>query len=215
MSALILYGFRLSAPFRATEWFLLLNDIPYQFQLVDLTKGEQKKQPFLALNPNHTVPVIKDSDGTVVPESNAIMYYLREKYGDKKHLLHGPGDFKTRVRVLQFLSWYPGALRAPILSFVLTVITGPKFFGAPAADASTQSKLFKAALEAIQLVNDNWVHKGHIAGDTPSVADLQAYSELQHMAHCAHFDYSPYPNVLSPHTLLPKAFDCRSSSSST
>jgi glutathione S-transferase len=195
MPAPTLYGFRLSQPVRVVEWFLLLNDIPYQFQLVDLATAEQRKPPYLAINPNHRIPALKDSDGTVVTESNAIMYYLREKYGDKKHLWQGSGDLKTRLRVLEFLSWYPGGLRAPLESFLFPGSAVPKDFGAPIPDSAAQTKLFKAAEEAIRLVNDNWLQTGHIVGDTPTVADLQAYSELQQMAHFAHFDYSPYPNV--------------------
>jgi len=80
---LTLYWFPISQPSRAVHWYLLLNEIPFDSVLVDLTKGEQMKPEFLALNPLHTIPVIKDTDGTVVYESTAIFYYLREKYGDK------------------------------------------------------------------------------------------------------------------------------------
>jgi glutathione S-transferase len=206
MSVPTLYGFRLSQPVRVVEWFLLLNDIPYQFQFVNLVKSEHRSQPFLSISPNHKIPVLKDTDGTVVTESNAITYYLREKYGDKKNLTQASADLKTRVRILEFLSWYPGGLRAPLVSFMFPVITGPKFFGAPAPDVATQTKLYKAALEAVQLMNDNWVNKGYISGDTPTVADLQAYSELQHLFHFAHFDYGPYPNVRSQTVLSSDTF---------
>ena len=47
---------------------------------VDLSKGEQRKPEFLAINPMRRVPVLVDGDLTLW-ESHAILAYLREKTG--------------------------------------------------------------------------------------------------------------------------------------
>ncbi len=53
---------------------------------VDIGKGEQFRPEFLALNPNHKIPVLRDEAGPdgqpiVVFESGAILVYLAEKTG--------------------------------------------------------------------------------------------------------------------------------------
>jgi glutathione S-transferase len=78
-----------------------------------MSKGENVTPEFLAMNPFHTLPTLKDSDGTAVFESNAIVWYLREKYGDSQHLLpQGQHEqLATAARVQAFLSWYPVGTR--------------------------------------------------------------------------------------------------------
>jgi GST-like protein len=56
--------------------------VPYTPRWVDLTKGEQLRPEFLAINPNHKIPAIVDRDaGVTVFESGAIAIYLAEKTG--------------------------------------------------------------------------------------------------------------------------------------
>lgn len=196
MARPILYGFPLSQPSRVVQWFLALNEIEYDFQLVDLTKAEQLKPKFLALNPNHTVPTLVDKDGTIVTESNAILLYLREKYGDKVGLLPGAEtDLKIRIRMLEFISWYPGALRAPFLGLFIPLLVAPRNFGAPKPDAAAQASLYEKVVAAVTAMNDIWLKGDFIAGPRVTVADMHAYSELQQLFHWLHFDFSPYENV--------------------
>ena len=52
--------------------------IDYEKRIVDLTKGEQRRPEFTALNPNQRMPVMEE-DGFVLWESNAILQYLADK----------------------------------------------------------------------------------------------------------------------------------------
>src|SRR5688572_28020977 len=77
--------------------------LPYTARFVDLTKGEQFKPEFLALNPNNKVPAIVDHEGPggqpfTVFESGAILLYLAEKTG---RLL--PADVRGRTEAVQWL----------------------------------------------------------------------------------------------------------------
>lgn len=63
------------------RWYLEELGIPYEFVLVDLMAGDQRKPSFLAINPFGKVPVIVDGVFTLW-ESGAILLYLAEKYGD-------------------------------------------------------------------------------------------------------------------------------------
>jgi glutathione S-transferase/GST-like protein len=74
--------------------------IPYAVHTLDLSKGEQKQDWYLRLNPNGRIPTIVDrgNDDFAVFESGAILIYLAERAG---RLL--PHDPKGRSRVIQWL----------------------------------------------------------------------------------------------------------------
>ncbi|MCC5996909.1 MAG: glutathione S-transferase family protein [Oceanicaulis sp.] len=59
---------------------------------VDLSRGEQHEDWFLALAPNNKIPVLKDDQtATTVYESGAILIYLAEQYDDQEDLLAKSG----------------------------------------------------------------------------------------------------------------------------
>ena len=56
--------------------------VDYAVHPVDIGKGQQFAQEFLALNPNGRIPAIVDRDGgRVMMESGAILLYLADKFG--------------------------------------------------------------------------------------------------------------------------------------
>ena len=74
--------------------------LPYEVQIVDITKGEQHEPEFVAISPNHKIPAIVDSEGPKgVPigifESGAILIYLGRKSGK-----FWPDDPVAQIRVL-------------------------------------------------------------------------------------------------------------------
>ncbi|ASU37561.1 glutathione S-transferase [Herbaspirillum sp. meg3] len=78
--------------------------LPYELKSVNVRKGEQKTEVFLALNPNSKVPVLVDSEGPdgrtfVLTESGAILIYLAEKSG-KLLPAHGAGRYRVFEQIL-------------------------------------------------------------------------------------------------------------------
>jgi GST-like protein len=62
--------------------------LPYRVHPVDISKGDQFKPEFLAINPNHRIPAIVDSEGPDgkplrLFESGAILVYLSGKTGGR------------------------------------------------------------------------------------------------------------------------------------
>src|SRR3546814_2713690 len=65
--------------------------------LLDAVGGETRKPPFLQKNPNGRIPVLELDDGSYLPESNAILFYLAEgsrylpddRLGDRKSVVLG------------------------------------------------------------------------------------------------------------------------------
>ncbi len=73
--------------------------LPYEVHPIALSKGEQKADWYVKINPNGRIPAIVDRDnGLSVFESGAILIYLAEKTG--KLIGH---DIASRSRVLQWL----------------------------------------------------------------------------------------------------------------
>jgi GST-like protein len=78
--------------------------VPYDVRWVHLDREEQLSPEFLALNPNHKIPVLED-DGLVVWESGAILLHLAEKYGK---LL--PADPTGRIQAIQYTFFQTGGI---------------------------------------------------------------------------------------------------------
>ena len=81
--------------------------LPYTVHPVDLSRGEQRSEAFLRLNPNGRIPAIVDRehDDFAVFESGAILVYLAEQTGCLM-----PSDVKSRSRVLQWLMFQMGGI---------------------------------------------------------------------------------------------------------
>jgi len=84
--------------------------LAYRVQVVDITKGEQFKPEFLAINPNSKIPAIVDPDGPggqaiTIFESAAILIYLAEKTG---RLF--PASGPERYDVLQWAMFQMGGI---------------------------------------------------------------------------------------------------------
>ena len=91
---------QLSAPCRIVEMTAEVLGLEYDFKVVDLMAGEHMKPEFLAMNPMHNIPTIKDGD-FVMNESRAAAAYLVNKYAKDDNLY--PKDAEVRARVDQRL----------------------------------------------------------------------------------------------------------------
>jgi GST-like protein len=83
--------------------------LPYRVHPVDITKGEQFRPEFVALNPNSRIPAITDDEGPAGPislfESGAILIYLAEKTGQFLSL-----DPRRRIETLVWLMFQMGGV---------------------------------------------------------------------------------------------------------
>lgn len=93
-----LYDFPMSPRARKPRIVLAEKGLPYEKVTIDITKGDQKKPEYLAINPYGKVPALQD-DGINVYESTIIMEYLNDKYPNPPLLPADPGQ-RARARVL-------------------------------------------------------------------------------------------------------------------
>jgi GST-like protein len=81
--------------------------LAYDMTWVHLDKEEQLRPEFLALNPNHKVPVLED-DGQTIWESGAILLHLGERHDPKGLIL--PKDPKQRMEAIQYAFFQTGGI---------------------------------------------------------------------------------------------------------
>ena len=72
-------------------------DLEYEVHKINLSKGEQREEWFLNMNPNGRIPVLKYGKEFIF-DSGAILYYLADKFN--KFL---PKEKKKRMKVIQWL----------------------------------------------------------------------------------------------------------------
>ena len=73
-------------------------NLEYESKEVVLFKGEHRSEWFTKINPHQKVPVLEDGD-LVLRESNAILAYLGDRYGQALW----PQDAGQRALALQWL----------------------------------------------------------------------------------------------------------------
>jgi glutathione S-transferase len=83
-------------------WALEELGVPYEYVELDRTKGENKTDSYLAINPNAKVPALVD-DGISYFESTAIFLYLGERYGVERGLW--PAGGQERADALSWTVW--------------------------------------------------------------------------------------------------------------
>ena len=88
---------------RAFKVIALKNhlDLDCQIQFIDLAKGDQLAPGYLAMNPNHKMPMLEDN-GFVLWESNAILLYLASQ---RPETGLWPREAREQADVLRWLAW--------------------------------------------------------------------------------------------------------------
>jgi glutathione S-transferase len=167
MHAIKLYNFPRSGHAHRVELMLSLLQLPTELIFVDLAKGAHKQPEFLALNAFGQVPVI-DDQGVVLADSNAILVYLAQKYGNGRWL---PVDPVGAAKVQRWLSVAAGPIAfGPARARLITV------FGAPhnAEEAIARSH------DVLKVIDQELAHTTFLAGSEPTIADVAAYSYIAH-----------------------------------
>ncbi|MGY3440469.1 MULTISPECIES: glutathione S-transferase family protein [unclassified Bradyrhizobium] len=178
-----LYHFALSGHAHRARLFMSLLGIPHELVEVDLKSGAQKTPDYLTLNPFGQVPVL-DDDGTIIPDSNAILVYLATKLGRTDWL---PRDAKGAAAVQRWLSVAAGDLAFGPAAARLVTVFGAKF---NPEDVIARAHVLLKRLEA-HLANRDW-----LVGAQPTIADVALYSYLS-SAPEGNVDLSAYQPVVA------------------
>jgi glutathione S-transferase len=165
---------------------LLLHQlgIPFRRVELDIMRGETRTPEFLAKNPNGRIPALELEDGTVLAESNAIMFYLAEG----TPLL--PADPLQRAQALQWLffeqySHEPFIAVARFIRHLLPEDT-PRRAELP--------RLEKGGNAALGVMEQRLAEHPFLVGDRYSIADIGLYA-YTHVADEGGLNLAGYPGV--------------------
>ncbi|TNN52405.1 Glutathione S-transferase theta-1 [Liparis tanakae] len=166
-----------SQPCRSVFLFARAARIPFDFKLVELSKGQQYSEEFGKISTARKVPVMKDGS-FVLTESTAILEYLVQKHASSvaDHWL--PADLQQRARVNEYLSWQHMNLRAHGSKVFLLKALFPIVMG-----AEVPKEKMAAALEdlsqSLRTLEETFLQsKAFIVGEEVSLADLVAIVEI-------------------------------------
>jgi GST-like protein len=153
---------------------ILLEELGVAYRILpcNIGRGVQFTPEFLALNPNHRMPVLVDpapSDGgapLAVFESGAIMLYIAEKAGQ-----FVPTEIRARTEVMQWVIWQMAN-------------QGPKLgecghfrrLGDTKGDQSYAVRRFTDEANRLYgVLNNRLFDRRYIAGDAYTIADMICY----------------------------------------
>lgn len=176
-----LYTLSLSGHAHRARLFLSLVGQPFETVEVDLAGGQNRTPDFLALNPFGQVPVL-DDDGTIVPDSNAILVYVAKKLGRGDWL---PEDPEGAARVERWLSVAAGQIAYGPCAARLVTLFGARF---------DTEEVIARAHRILALIDAELSAREWIAADHPTIADVALYSYIA-AAPEGNVDLMPYKQV--------------------
>lgn len=179
--SLTLYRFPLSGHAHRAELMLSLLGLRAEFIDVDLPGGEHNRPAFLAINAFGQVPVL-DDDGTVIADSNAILVYLAQRYGDGRWMPTAPAD---QAQVQRWLSVAAGQLADSAMKARLVTV-----FDAPLEP----EPLIAKAHALLEVMEAHLAQRLYLATAAPTVADIALYTYIAHAPE-GNVSLQPYPNV--------------------
>lgn len=162
-----IWGRKTSSNVQALMWCVGELGLPYQRHDAGHKYRGNDTPAFLAMNPNGTVPVVRDDGGEPLWETGAILRYLATKYGDAPFW---PKDLDQRTQIDKWAEWsklnIALTFTAPI--FWRVVRTAPS--RRDAAAIAEAICLFDASLGIAEV---QLARHAHLAEDAFTLADIQ------------------------------------------
>lgn len=158
--------------------------LPFEYGKIDLLIGENRTPQFEMLNPMGQIPVLELTDGTVLRESNAILYWLCEG----TPLM--PADKLGRTRVIQWFSFEQANIDK-VLGRTRFLKANPDF--RRVADAEWAVWRIEGE-RALAVLEAELAGRAFLVGDSYSAADICLYGYV-HTADEGGFELANYPAV--------------------
>jgi glutathione S-transferase len=164
---------------------LLLHQlgIPFERVELDITNGATRTPAFLAKNPNGRIPMLELEDGTCLPESNAILWYLAE---GTPFL---PEDRLGRAQLLQWMFFEQYSHEPNIAT--LRFWTHQGWLAQRAALVPGKRE---AGVAALGVMEGHLAKRAFFVEERYTIADVALYA-YTHVAEEGGFALAPYPAI--------------------
>ena len=144
--------------------FLEEAGLDYQLKPIDIAKGEQHSAAFIALNPNHKLPVLVD-DGITLFDSTAILLHLAQKTGR----FRGDASPEAQAGMLSWLMFIASGLGP---------FTGQAIHFKHYAPAGQDYAAHRYSFEADRhwsIVDERLRDRAYLVGESYSIADMSLW----------------------------------------
>jgi glutathione S-transferase len=158
--------------------------LPYKLVERDILKGETRTPEFLAKNPNGRIPALELEDGTVLAESNAILFYL----ADGTPFL--PEGRLERAQALQWL-FFEQYSHEPFIAVARFI---RHFLPEDNPRRADLPRLEQGGHAALGVMERRLADRPFLVADRYTIADIGLYA-YTHVADEGGFDLEPYPGV--------------------
>ncbi|KAJ2928734.1 hypothetical protein H1R20_g8379, partial [Candolleomyces eurysporus] len=165
-----LYGWPKSTCTQRVAMVLHEKNVPFEFVMVDLFKGESKTPQYLEHQPFGQVPYI-DDEGLILYESRAIARYIAEKYANQgtPNLLPTK-DVASRAMFEQAASIETSDFDMFASRAVFEMLFKPRMGGAP--DKAVFDNLILSLSMKLEVYDKILSKQKYLAGDELCLADL-------------------------------------------
>lgn len=165
------------------------NQIPVDYQLVDLFSDENRSDWYTRLNPNQAVPVL-EHDGFVLTESSAILKYLADLTDSRAY----PKDLKARARVNEVMDFFNTyMMRDYVYGLVYSRVLA--HYRLPGQAQKQFIALHEPRAQRRLKALDAWIgSKSFICGNEISIADYFG-SGIVSAGELINYDLRPWANV--------------------
>ena len=145
---------------------LKMMGIDYTLTKIDYFKGEQKSPDYLAVNPNASIPAMRDGD-LVLWESNAILQYAADKHGKAAFY---PTELTARSDVNRWLFWECGNWFPSCYVYLVENCVKP-LLGAE-ADPAVLEGAAENFHKLAGILDSRLGESTYVCGETPTIADV-------------------------------------------
>ncbi|WP_193172710.1 glutathione S-transferase family protein [Nisaea nitritireducens] len=159
------------------------------------TKVEQiwdRRPDFLAMNPDGTVPVFVDDDGTVVANSGAISEYLEETRPDVPLL---PGDAAARAEIRRLVAWFDRKFNAEVTEMLVGEKLMKRFLGTGEPSSAAIRAGHTNIATHLGYIGFLAERRNWLAGDHFSLADIAAASHISAVDYIGDVPWEKYPEA--------------------
>jgi glutathione S-transferase len=183
---LLLYDYLPSGNGYKVRLLLRRLGLPYELVELDVMKGETRTPEFLALNPIGRIPALRLEDGTVLAESDAILFFLAE---GTPFL---PASRLGRAQALQwmFFEQYEHEPSIAVARYIRHLLPP----GHPRE--AELPRLLGRGNAALAVMEDHLASRPFLVGERCSIADLALYA-YTHVADEGGFCLLSFPAVRS------------------
>jgi glutathione S-transferase len=145
--------------------------LPHRWIETDSVAGATRTPEFLAMNPNGKVPLLELDDGSFLPESNAILWYLAED------TVLAPAGRLGRARALQWM-FFEQYSHEPYVAVARSIM---RYLPPDSPRRAELPRLRERGHQALAVMEQHLAREPYFVDGVYSIADISLFA----YTHCA------------------------------